>query len=109
MADVSHVGGLIAGGALFSGDGPPWSATVPDSSEVLAAHTPRPGWDLSVDSEAVPRREALSWARAYIVEDGGRAQLSYSSPWWRQASQVIGAAAPAVLALAWLRRRMDRF
>ena len=100
---------LIAGGALFSGDGPPWSATVPDSSEVLAAHTPRPGWDLSVDGEAVPRREALSWARAYIVEDGGRAQLSYSSPWWRQASQVIGAAAPAVLALAWLRRRIDRF
>ena len=98
---------LIAGGALFSGDGPPWTALVPDSSEVLAAHTPRPGWELTVNGEAVPRREALSWTRAYLVDSGGEAQLSYTAPWWRRAALVVGAAAPVVLALAWLRRRMD--
>ena len=100
---------LIAGSALFSGDGPPWSVEVPGSSEVLAAHTPRPGWELSVDGETVPKREALAWTRAYLVDSGGQAQLSYSAPWWRHASQLIGAGAPLVLALAWLRRRMDRF
>ena len=99
---------LTAGGSLFSGDGPPWSALVPDSSEVLVAHTPRPGWELTVDGEAAPRREALSWARAYLVDAGGEAALSYSPPWWRRAGQLVGAAALVVLALAWLRRRMDR-
>ena len=62
-----------------------------------------------MDGDIAPRREALSWTRAYRPGSGGKAQLSYSAPWWRHASQLIGAAAPIVLALAWLRRRMDRF
>ena len=96
------------GAAIFSGAGPPWSGSVPDGAEVLVSHTPRPGWELSVDGEAVPRREALSWARAYLPSGGGEAVLSYSVPWWRRVGQLVGAAAPAVLALGWLRRRMDR-
>jgi len=71
-------------------------------------HTPRPGWELTVDGEAAARREALSWARAYLPAGEGEAELSYSSPWWRRTGQLLGAAAPFVLLLAWLRRRMDR-
>ena len=100
---------LTTGASLFSGDGPPWTAEVPDNAEILVSHTPRPGWELSVDGDIAPRREALSWARAYRPGSGGEAQLSYSAPWWRHAGQLIGAAVPVVLALAWLRRRMDRF
>lgn len=96
------------GASIFSGDGPPWSGSIPDGAEVLVSHTPRPGWELSVDGEPVPRREALSWARAYLPPAGGEAVLSYSSPWWRHGAQLVGAAAPVLLALGWLRRRMDR-
>ena len=99
---------LSAGASVLSGDGPPWSASVPEGAEVLVSHTPRPGWELTVNGETVPRREALSWARAYLPSAGGEAELSYSSPWWRRAGQLLGAVAPVVLALAWLRRRMDR-
>ena len=99
---------IRAGAPVFSGGGPPWSAEIPDGAEVLVAHTPRPGWELSVDGEPAPRREALSWARAYLPAAGGEAELSYSSPWWRRSGQLLGAAAPIVLLLAWLRRRMDR-
>ena len=101
---------IIPGVPVFSGAGPPWSAEIPDGAEVevLAAHTPRPGWELTVDGETVPRREALSWARAYLPARGGEAEFSYSSPWWRRAGQLLGAAAPGLLLLAWLRRRMDR-
>ncbi len=99
---------LAAGSPMFSGDGPPWTARIPDNAEILISHTPRPGWELTVDGEAVPRREALSWARAYQPSSAGEVQLSYSAPWWRHGGQLIGAAAPVVLALAWLRRRMDR-
>ena len=100
---------LTTGASLFSGDGPPWTAEVPGNAEILVSHTPRPGWELSVDGDIAPRREALSWTRAYRPGSGGEARLSYSAPWWRHAGQLIGAAAPVVLALAWLRRRMDRF
>ena len=99
---------LTTGASLFSGDGPPWTATIGDGAEILVSHTPRPGWELTVDGEAVPRREALAWTRAYRPASAGEARLSYSSPWWRHGGQVIGAAAPVVLMLAWLRRRMDR-
>ena len=99
---------MAAGSPMFSGDGPPWTARIPDNAEILISHTPRPGWELTVDGEAVPRREALSWARAYQPSSAGEVQLSYSAPWWRHGGQLIGAAAPVVLALAWLRRRMDR-
>ena len=54
----------------------------------------------------VPRREALSWTRAFVLDDPGQAELSYSPPWWRRAAQVIGTAAPVVLMLGWLRRRL---
>ena len=100
---------LTTGASLFSGDGPPWTAEVPGNAEILVSHTPRPGWELSVDGDIAPRREALSWTRAYRPGSGGKARLSYSAPWWRHAGQLIGAAAPIVFALAWLRRRMDRF
>ncbi len=96
------------GAAIFSSDGRRWSATVPDDSTVLVAHTPRPGWNLTVSGADVPRREALSWARAYLPPAGGEAVLSYSPPWWRRAGLLTGAAAPLVLAAAWLRRRMER-
>ena len=99
---------ITPGVPVFSGTGPPWSAEIPDGAEVLVGHTPRPGWELRVDGEEAARREALAWARAYLPADGGEAELSYSSPWWRRAGQLLGAAAPVVLLLAWLRRRMDR-
>ena len=99
---------LPYGSALFSGDGPPWTARIPGNAEILISHTPRPGWELTVDGEPVPRREALSWARAYQPASAGEVQLSYSAPWWRHGGQLVGAAAPVVLVLAWLRRRMDR-
>ena len=99
---------ISAGAPVFSGAGPPWSAEIPDGAEVLVAHAPRPGWELRVNGETAPRREALSWARAYLPASGGEAELSYSSPAWRQAGQLAGAVAPLVLLLAWLRRRMDR-
>ena len=99
---------IIPGSPVFYGAGPPWSADIPDGAEVLVAHTPRPGWQLTVNGETAPRREALSWARAYLPAGGGEAELSYSSPWWRRGAQLVGAAAPVVLLLAWLRRRMDR-
>ncbi len=99
---------ITPGVPVFSGAGPPWSGEIPDGAEVLVGHTPRPGWELTVGGETAPRREALAWARAYLPADGGEAELSYSSPWWRRAAQLLGAAAPFVLLLAWLRRRMDR-
>ncbi len=99
---------LTPGSPMFSGDGPPWTARIPDKAEILISHTPRPGWDLTVDGEPVPRREALSWTRAYQPSEAGEVQLSYSAPWWRHGGQLVGAAAPVVLVLAWLRRRMDR-
>ena len=103
---------ITPGVPVFSGAGPPWSAKIPDGAEVLVGHTPRPGWELTVDGEVTARREALSWARAYLPADEGEAEgeaeLSYSSPWWRRTGQLLGAAAPFVLLLAWLRRRMDR-
>ena len=99
---------LAAGAALFSTGGPPWTAEVGEGVEILVSHTPRPGWELTVDGETAPRREALSWTRAYRPTSSGEAQLSYSSPWWRQGGQLVGAVAPVVLALGWLRRRMDR-
>ena len=99
---------LATGASVFSGDGPPWTARVDDGAEVLVSHTPRPGWEMSMDGEAVPRREALAWTRAYRLKTAGEAQLSYSSPWWRRGGQLVGAAAPVVLVLAWLRRRMER-
>ena len=121
---------LAAGASLFSGDGPPWTATIRDGGEILVSHTPRPGWELSVEGEPAPRREALSWARVYRPSVAGQeppadapssaadpqasevglteVELAYSSPWWRQGGQLVGAAAPLLLALAWLRRRMDR-
>ena len=99
---------LATGASLFSGDGPPWTARVGDGAEILVSHTPRPGWEMSMDGEAVPRREALSWTRAYRLETAGQVQLSYSSPWWRRGGQLVGAAAPVVLVLLWLRRRMER-
>ena len=99
---------ITPGVPVFSGAGPPWSAEIPDGAEVLVGHTPRPGWELTVDGETAARREALAWARAYLPADGGEAELSYSSPWWRRSGQLLGAAAPFVLLLAWLRRRIDR-
>ena len=63
---------LIAGAALFSGDGDGWTAPVPGDSEILTAHTPRPGWSLTLDGAEVPRREALSWTRAFVLDDPGR-------------------------------------
>ena len=99
---------ITPGVPVFSGAGPPWSAKIPAGAEVLVAHTPRPGWELTVDGEAATRREALTWARAYLPAGEGEAELSYSSPWWRRTGQLLGAAAPFVLLLAWLRRRMDR-
>ena len=99
---------LIAGSSMFSGTGPPWTARIPGNAEILISHTPRPGWGLTVDGEPVPRREALSWARAYQPPVAGEVQLSYSAPWWRHGGQLVAAAAPVVLVLAWLRRRMDR-
>ena len=95
------------GSAIFSGAGPPWSGSLPEGVEVLVAHTPRPGWELHVDGEASDRREALSWARAYLPPSGGDAVLSYSPPWWRRAGQLLGAVAPGVLVFVWLRRRVD--
>lgn len=99
---------ITPGVPVFSGTGPPWSAQIPDGAEVLVGHTPRPGWELRVDGETAARREAVAWARAYLPAGGGEAELSYSSPWWRRAGQLLGAAAPVVLLLGWLRRRMDR-
>ena len=99
---------LATGASLFSGDGPPWTARIPDGAEILVSHTPRPGWELSMDGEPVPRREALSWTRVYQPPSSGEVQLSYAVPWWRHGGQLVGAVAPFVLALAWLRRRMDR-
>ena len=99
---------LAAGASLFSGDGPPWAARIPDGAEILVSHTPRPGWELSSGGEPVPRREALSWTRVYRPPSSGEVKLSYSAPWWRHGGQLVGAAAPLVLALGWLRRRMDR-
>ena len=111
VAEISDLAAhpLAAGVPLFSGDGPPWSADIPDGAEILVAQTPRPGWELTVDGEPAARREALSWARAYLPAAGGEARLSYSAPWWRHAGQLAGTAAPLALVLAWLRRRMDRF
>ena len=99
---------MAPGAAIFSGDRPPWRGSVPDGAEILVAQTPRPGWELQVDNELVVRRESLGWARAYLPSAGGEAVLSYSSPWWRRAGQILGALAPALLALGWLRRRMDQ-
>ena len=99
---------LTTGASLFSSEGPPWVARIPGGAEILVSHTPRPGWELTLDGEPVPRREALSWTRVYQPSASGEVQLSYSAPWWRHGGQVVGAAAPFVLALAWLRRRMDR-
>ena len=99
---------LTTGASLFSGDGPPWTASIPDGAEILVSHTPRPGWDMSANGESVPKREALSWTRVYRPLSAGEVELSYAAPWWRHGGQVVGAAAPFVLALAWLRRRMDR-
>ncbi len=97
---------LGQGAAVFSGAGPPWSATVPAGSEVLVAQTPRPGWELTVDGEAAPRREALGWARAYQIDSGGEAVLAYQPGWWRRAGQILTVAAPLLLGAAWLRRRL---
>ena len=110
IADITDLAArsIGSGAALFSGDGPPWSGSVPEGAEVLVVHTPRPGWELNVAGSNVPRREALSWARAYLPSSGGDAVLSYSSPWWRRAGQLVGTVAPMVLILCWLRRRMDR-
>ena len=99
---------LTTGASLFSTDRPPWIARIGEGAQILVSHTPRPGWELTVDGEPAPRRGALSWTRVYQPTSSGEAQLSYSSPWWRQAGQLVGAAAPVVLMLAWLRRRMDR-
>ena len=99
---------LTTGASLFSGDGPPWRARIPGGAEVLISHTPRPGWEMTAGGEPVPRREALTWTRVYQPPSSGEVQLSYEAPWWRQGGQLVGAAAPFVLALAWLRRRMDR-
>ena len=99
---------LTTGASLFSSDGPPWTARIPGGAEILVSHTPRPGWELSADGEPVPRREALSWTRVYRPPSSGEVQLSYSAPWWRHGGQIVGAAAPFVLALAWLRRRTGR-
>lgn len=100
---------LGAGGAVLSGDGPPWSGSVPDNAEVLVAQTPRPGWKMTVDGIEAPRREALSWARAFQASDGGSLVLDYSPPGWRRVGQVGGVAALFVLAGGWLRRRVGRF
>ena len=99
---------LTPGVPLFSTDGPSWTADVREGAELLVSHTPRPGWELSVNGEVAPRREALSWTRVYRLDSSGEGQLSYSAPWWRHGGQLVGAAAPLVLVLAWLRRRMDR-
>ena len=99
---------LTTGASLFSTDRPPWIARIGEGAQILVSHTPRPGWELTVDGEPAPRRGALSWTRVYQPTSSGEAQLSYSSPWWRQAGQLVGAAAPVVLMLAWVRRRMDR-
>ena len=99
---------LTTGASLFSTDRPPWIARIGEGAQILVSHTPRPGWELTVDGELAPRRGALSWTRVYQPTSSGEAQLSYSSPWWRQGGQLVGAAAPVVLMLAWLRRRLDR-
>ena len=99
---------LATGASLFSGAGPPWAARIPEGAEILVGHTPRPGWELTAGGEPVPRREALSWARVYRPPSSGEVQLSYSAPWWRHGGQLVGAAAPLVLALAWIRRRMNQ-
>ena len=111
--DVAEVADLEGrpfgpGVAVFSGDGPPWTGSVPGGAEVLVAHTPRPGWELHVDGEASVRREALSWARAYLPSESGEAVLSYSPPWWRRVGQLVGALAPVVLVFGWLRRRLEQ-
>ncbi len=114
--DITSVGDLLArplsgGSAIFSGDGPPWSAPVPSGVELLVTQTPRPGWDLTLDGEPTERREALGWTRAYDVSVGGGATLSYSPPRWRQAGLVAGLVAPVLLLLLWTRRsfrRLDR-
>ncbi len=98
---------LTPGASLFSGDGPPWRARIPDGAEILVSHSPRPGWEMSVGGEPVPRREALSWTRVYRPPSGGDVELSYTPPWWRRGGQLVGVAAPFVLGLAWLRRRTE--
>lgn len=60
------------------------------NSEIFVAQTPSPGWELTIEGERAPYRQSLSWARAYQVAQDGTMVLRYSSPWWRQASQVAG-------------------
>ena len=59
-------------------------------SEIFVAQTPNPGWELTIEGKRAPYRESLSWARAYQIAQDGTMVLRYSSPWWRQASQVAG-------------------
>ncbi len=114
---------LPVGAALFSSGAAPWRARVPGGAEILVSQTPRPGWSMSLQADdaadavgsagpagsgIAASREALAWTQAFQTGSGGVVELSYTSPWWRKAGQVIGAAAPAVLALAWLRRRISR-
>ena len=111
--DVTNIADLDArplaeGAAVLSGSGPPWSGSVPGSAEIFVAHTPRPGWELSVDGSAAPTRDVLSWAQAYQTSAGGESVLDYSPPWWRRASQVVGAFVPMMLAAVWLQRRISR-
>jgi len=111
---------LPTGSALFSGEGPPWSAQIPEGVEILVSQTPRPGWRMTLQADdtvqpdgndsniTVTRRQALAWTQAFQPVSGGVVELSYAPPWWRKAGQVIGAAAPLILALVWLRRRVSR-
>ena len=71
---------LTTGASLFSGDGPPWTARVGDAAEILVSHTPRPGWAMSMDTEEVPRREAMSWTRAYRLETPERCSCTTRRP-----------------------------
>ncbi len=90
--------------ANFAPDSTAPDSTAPDSTapENTASSSE------NSNSNTVASREALSWTRAYQPASAGVVELSYESPWWRQAAQVIGAAAPLLLALVWLRRRISR-
>ncbi len=98
---------LVNGAAIFSANGPPWSAEVPASSDLLVLNTARKGWKLSVDDQEVGSQESLGWARAYTVNNAGTATLDYDPPAWRRFAQIVSALAPLVLAAVWLRRRLD--
>lgn len=106
LADL-EVRPLLVGAPILRGDGPPWRGTVPDSAEILVAHTPRPDWHLTVDGAPAERREALSWTQAYQPDSGGEVVLDYSPPWWRRVGQIVGVASPLMLLTGWLRRRIS--